>query len=65
MPFPLIGSIGKVSKKADIKHIANPVEPIKVNCVLDIVKNKPAKANVMKIPAHSRKPLNRSVKFSE
>ena len=65
MSLPLIGSIGKVSKNADIRHIAKPVLPINAKPLLRRIKKKAANPKVIKTAAHARNPPRRSVKLRE
>jgi len=51
MFLPLIGSIGNVSKKAPIMHIAKPVPPITVKPPSSRTPKKPANASDMRIAA--------------
>jgi hypothetical protein len=61
--LPLIGAIGNVSKKALIMHIAKPVLPIMVKPLIRRTKNKPAKANEIRIAAEDRIAPMRFVNF--
>ena len=63
MSLPPMGSIGKVSKKDEIRYIAKLVPPINAKPLLYRTKKKAPKAKVMNIAAHERNPPSRSVKL--
>ena len=52
--LPLIGSIGKVSKKAPIMHIAKPVPPMTVKPQSSRMPKKPANASAIRIEAEDK-----------
>jgi len=54
MFLPLIGSIGNVSKKAPMMHIARPVPPMTVKPQIRSAPKKPAKASDMRIEAEDK-----------
>lgn len=65
MDAPPIGLMGKVSKKAPIKHMPKPLLPIKANPAFCITRNSPAKAKVTKMPIHDSMKPKRDVMFLE
>ena len=54
MFLPLIGSIGNVSKKAPMMHIAKPVPPMTVKPPSSRMPKKPANASDMRIEAEDK-----------
>ena len=61
--LPLIGAIGKVSKKAPMMHIAKPTLPITLKPPIRRKQKKPAKTNETKISAEDRIAPRRFVNF--
>ena len=61
--MPLIGSIGNVSKKAPIMHIAKPVLLITVKPATRRMPKKPPKASDIRIDTEDRMAPRRFVNF--
>ena len=57
--------MGKVSKNAEIRHMAKPVPPINTTPLLRRIKKSPPNPKVIKTAATARNPPRRSVKFRE